>query len=478
MIDTIIIRIHNLSKYPVIYEQYNSYSKKKNGMVATYVNEDTGELIENTYSLKYFYHDSSKFIPLVNRSSVSLASSHYSISYSVETTKDYIEFNFSIPKYKYGTNVFQFINWYDQSSQIIFAELKVFIDDFLMQMLAQQPLPNDVEVNRIDLCYNQMFNCKADALLYLEEQKKLLHHYSRSSKNRYRSYETSFMYTTDNYSFKIYHKGTEFAKNDTKEILKFNTANKLRQNKVTINNTPLTWLQEQADCMLRYEMTFRRGMLKYLFDQAFLSEKGRGSEERATEIDGHSVSRFLKYVAQEDRGRRLSRDFKDGDKTNYEFWKSHAKMFTLKSAFDETRDPYILLYEHRLTFDLTMFNMCRELFFKKIAEYQLYTVTDYGELRHKINELSALTKAKSSMSTAKADYKGKDPTRLFLLALIANSGLDLGALKGYIPRTTYYRLIKDAQKVGIGFRTSGLNIPMPRTDYLDYKLAFKHVQNV
>jgi len=55
-------------------------------------------------------------------------------------------------------------------------------------------------------------------LKYLEQQKKLKDKYSRSSTNGAGDYDTSLTYKTKRYSFKIYHKGTEFRQNDKRKL--------------------------------------------------------------------------------------------------------------------------------------------------------------------------------------------------------------------------------------------------------------------
>ncbi|MBN8785456.1 MAG: hypothetical protein J0I84_00045, partial [Terrimonas sp.] len=216
MIDTIVLRIHNISKYKRLYDQFYRPTKEKNSITKAYIDEDSGEYMEMGYSAALVFHDNNRVLPLMHRSAVYVPSSHYSVSYVISTQKDFLEFNFSIPKYIWSTNVMQFINLFDNSETILFGELQKFITEFINDNCHERPLMDDIEINRIDFCYNQFFNSKDDALAYLAEQNKLLVKYARSSGNKFRSYDTSIMYVTRRYSFKIYHKGTEFAKNDYK----------------------------------------------------------------------------------------------------------------------------------------------------------------------------------------------------------------------------------------------------------------------
>jgi hypothetical protein len=65
------------------------------------------------------------------------------------------------------------------------------------------------------------------------------------------------MYTTKRYSAKIYHKGSEYEKNDRKEHLKINRERGCEYFKTS-------HFQQFADRILRYELTIRTHMLNYL----------------------------------------------------------------------------------------------------------------------------------------------------------------------------------------------------------------------
>ena len=92
----------------------------------------------------------------------------------------------------------------------------------------------------------------------------------------------------------------------------------------------------------------------------------------------------------------------------------------------------------------------------------------------KINELSVHTVARSATTTAKKDLHGKNHTRLLTAALLSASGISVDTLRDLIPRATFFRLKKDLKAIGVHSRTSTLNIPMPRIDYLDYRINFKN----
>jgi len=91
-----------------------------------------------------------------------------------------------------------------------------------MEFLGVEIDPQDVEVNRIDVCFNQVFPTRSDALKYLEYQKRKVKKHARAGNDGYKEYDTSLMYVTKLYSVEIYHKGSEYAKNDYKEHKRFN----------------------------------------------------------------------------------------------------------------------------------------------------------------------------------------------------------------------------------------------------------------
>src|SRR5262249_16907202 len=137
-------------------------------------------------------------------------------------------------------------------------KLETFLKTFFKTEFLFCPVDwKDVEVNRIDVCFNQMFPTRKEALKYLEYQKRLKKKYARDEAGVLREYATSLMYVTKRYSAKIYHKGSEYEKNDQKEHLKINQ----EKGREYFNTSEYQGL---SDRMLRYELTIRNTMLNYL----------------------------------------------------------------------------------------------------------------------------------------------------------------------------------------------------------------------
>lgn len=464
MIDTIVLRIHNLSKYPQIYEQYYAPSNKKNSFTEALFDVNTGEIIETTFSSAMVFHDSNRIIKPRHRSHMRVPSSHYDLAYNVDTRKDYLEFNFSIPKYLYATNVLQFVNEIDCSCSATFSMLQGFLFKFLNQNFLQTPLFSDVEINRIDLCYNQFFDTKASALAYLEEQKKLLLKYARSSKNNYRSYDTSLMYVTRRYSFKIYHKGTEFKAHDLKQLEKSNPF-----------QYPLEYFGNHADTILRYEMTFRSSYLSYLMQHYFFTSEAKSMY---AEYSNHSVPLIWQDL------------IKKGYHKVYENYCRTGKFFTLQSIYDINQSNFVgRFFEHNtsknnltkdyynildtVTFDRSIFSMLFNTFWDKVKQYQLTQIVDVVGMTKKIDLVKSEIKARKTLITSNAKEERQiDKTRMIILGLLINCNFNINQLKKYMPLRTFERIVFDLKKLGIDSKHSNINIPLPRLDYLDYRIYF------
>ena len=464
MIDTIVLRIHNLSKYPEIYEQYYAPANKKNSFTEGMVDKSTGEIFEMDYCPALIYHDSNRILMPRHRSHINIPSSHYHLSYSVDSKKNYLEFNFSIPKYCYSTNVMQFLNEIDSSANATFNKLISFLIKFFAENFIKTPLFEDIEINRIDLCYNQFFVSKEDALAYLDEQKKLLVKYARSSKNNFRSYDTSLMYITRRYSFKIYHKGTEFEKHDAKELAKNGNP----------KNLPLQYFQEQADTILRYEMTFRTSFLSYLMQHYFFTSEAKSLYPQFGE---HTVPKtWQKIIAL-------------GYAKVYQNYCRTGKFFTLKSIYDYRVNILHELKDHNsnkhriartdynlydtVTFDESIFQMLHDTFWAKVQQYQLSQVMDVTQLSKKIDEYKSdvKTRSKLKMSTSKEE-RTMDKTRMLILGLLVNQNYNIDNLKAFIPLRTFERIKHDLKKLGITSNHTNLSIVLPKLDYLDYRIFF------
>jgi hypothetical protein len=287
MIDTVILRIHGIQKYSQLIKCIELYNN--NGYhteTARVPKKEIGELrkqgVKSDSELIDILQDkrTGDFLIKTQVGKQMNSSNHYAFTYFINYTKDHIEFSFSIPKYLHGTNIIMFtehlmdrdFKFYencilDYNFDRSFKLFSTFIRNFFHQEFTLCDVNlTDVEVYRIDVCFNQLFKSKKEALLYLDYQKRLKKKYARDEEGTMREYATSMMYTTKRYSAKIYHKGSEYEKNDMKEHEKINKER-------GYNYFDTKKLQNFSDKILRYELTIRNAHLNYLHKQYIFRKK-------------------------------------------------------------------------------------------------------------------------------------------------------------------------------------------------------------
>ncbi|MGV3540957.1 MAG: hypothetical protein ACO1OQ_14175, partial [Rufibacter sp.] len=113
MIDTVVLRIHNLrSKYEQLVKEMNL--QKNSGFKVSKASIETAEFerLRNIgHGMRTIIdfveiNKTGEFLTRSEHSKKLTASHHYAFVYRVDYEKDFIEFNFSLPKYKFGTNIF------------------------------------------------------------------------------------------------------------------------------------------------------------------------------------------------------------------------------------------------------------------------------------------------------------------------------------------------------------------------------------
>jgi hypothetical protein len=209
---------------------------EKNSQVMLFIDED--KVKELTMTIKGDYH---------------VPSSYHGVTFRINENKGYIDFQLSIPKYLYGHSLAEFvpqinserynnqphkaIEWEYQSG-VLYKRLMDFIDVFcndLCQFFQLEAMPNKkyIEIRRIDLCFNQWFKTKTDAMRYLEHMKIINHSRYKSNQKAPTDYNTSMQYysSTGAY-FKIYHKGTEYSMSENGDLKKHMEVNRKWADKV------------------------------------------------------------------------------------------------------------------------------------------------------------------------------------------------------------------------------------------------------
>jgi hypothetical protein len=181
MIDTAVVRLHGVRKHQNLLKSLRrpgtkGYTVKEGRVDPKKVQElrkmgvtDTTEIIRLLQ-----INNQDKFIVKTQVAKHVNRSNHYELTYFVNQTKDYIEFNFSVPKYAYGSNVLLFVDHildraysFHECCELqhnfdrAYDRLRSFLREFFrLEFINIEIDPRDVEINRID------------ALKYLEYQKR------------------------------------------------------------------------------------------------------------------------------------------------------------------------------------------------------------------------------------------------------------------------------------------------------------------
>jgi len=273
MIDTIVLRIHDLQKYQKVCDFILSDRKGTSQGVA-YEKEMTA------LRFQYLHFTDTNSSRMMYRSYIKTPSHNYDVTIALIQFRDYIEISFSIPKYLYGTNVMMFTKHHDEKYLIDMTEeqdlRKIFEYTFKMlstfiRSIFDRLFPEnhgidlrDVELKRLDLCFNQVFQSEHDAKMYLMYQKMIKKKGARQLSESKQTYETSIFYSTEYYAAKIYHKGTEYRKHDK---LKHLAANK----KYGYEHFPIDdkggvlGIESVSDRILRYEISFKKSFMQYYY---------------------------------------------------------------------------------------------------------------------------------------------------------------------------------------------------------------------
>lgn len=322
MIDTIGLRLHDLNLHKDIYDFLMRQNFTTVHIGSKFLEWKEIENMNPTLQRDYIqYGDTGSEKTRALFGKIHVPSSHYNITYIINDDKEYIDFNLSIPKYLYGNNIAQFVrpvteakfrsyidSKFMNQKRILFKRMIQFIDDFFEFNFPNYLLDKrKLEITRIDLCYNQVFPSKSEAMRFLNYQKKMNLRNMRIDGNTFQSYKTSFMYKNKDYSIKVYHKGTEYEKNDRVEHEKINKVIRKKAGLENINEGNIKSFAESfegqkglgfdkdistkdakkyydlirttsgrnvfdtdllksiADRMLRYELTFRKPLISKVF---------------------------------------------------------------------------------------------------------------------------------------------------------------------------------------------------------------------
>jgi hypothetical protein len=307
MIDSIHLRLHNLQRYRSILNYLLDHSDQN-------IYEESAPAPGKGQD-KMFYLKTVEFKTegrtLIQSNGHKLTSSHYSLGWNlpVGAKSGTVDFNFSIPKMIYGTNIIQFVphrtefgsryfnglsdHDYLANQKITHKRLSIFLKKFFkyITLFGETEVdPNDIEIRRFDICWNQYFNCKKDALDYLNYQKNVKKKHLRITSKNQKSFATSVFFSTRDYGAKIYHKGTEYRspKGERKHHLAANkhikalhaNGNFIQKSQIRKTYFDVEKLGNYADRILRYEITFRGSYMSKIFRRKVFRRKDEVWQQR------------------------------------------------------------------------------------------------------------------------------------------------------------------------------------------------------
>jgi hypothetical protein len=380
MVDTIVLRIHDLQKHTRLVELLKGSMNGVSTVEKVFDNPENAfkdfepKLIKTQYQID---RATGRTWEKAYNGKIILPSSHYDIYFFINGSQDFIEFSFSIPKYLYGTNVFQFVpHYFDKgysdlirldlfaSSELISQRLGKFLDFFCKRELNGFVDPYDLQIFRIDLCYNKLFNNKNDCLYYIGQLKK---NYPAFVKNQggVVPYNVGFMYVTKNFSFKFYHKGTEFHAKDRHQL-------RGKWTEAQLNAT-----EQLADCMLRYEISIRNAHIDYVYKQKIFRvtlKKYRRARKHLKSLrhDNQFIHQKTKYTWQTITSgyKQYIKHVRTIEDQVFEFFRASTNI-----EFSNQDLPFDKSTKRQL-FDRKLFVALSNDFFKKLKSFRLSYIND------------------------------------------------------------------------------------------------------
>lgn len=281
MVDSVIFRIHDLVYHQNLKKHIENLTEKTRTVKMMTL---TNEVYDNqkAFYIRHYYRDVATGREVEAGARAHLKSSHYdcAIMWNLLQGRGFVEFNLSLPKYWFGNNVSQLIDHY-QDPDFFHVRNHSFWDcqkqgwrrfvqvmnHFISTMLGGEMKDGGMvdksllEITRIDICFNLCLNNEEDANFYIDEirgiRKKGMHDISSKALD----YDGAVYFPSKNVTLKIYQKGKEFKKNSYRKVKK-----RYGEREANI-------LQKMANCMLRFEVEFRKGGMTDAFFKLLKNRK-------------------------------------------------------------------------------------------------------------------------------------------------------------------------------------------------------------
>ena len=227
MIDTIKLSIHSPIYRDSTKKEYRLENKILYNLFLENCNQKTSGFIlnrktgitqrETIFQLKTNSYE--KYEMMILNGSLKTPSYSYEIFFRI--FEERIDIEFSLPKFIYGTNTFELYthsNYIKLSPyQLLIVSIKKFFKDIFFNVPVDFGL---VQIQRFDFCFNQVYKSYEDSLKALNYIK--LKHSAVADKL---NYKFGYVELTKSNYLKIYHKGEEFKKHDSKKIFDKNIFN-------------------------------------------------------------------------------------------------------------------------------------------------------------------------------------------------------------------------------------------------------------
>lgn len=410
-----------------------------------------------------------------------LPSYHYDISYQIDLNKGCIRFNLSIPKYNYATNVFMllppvFSAEYEKrlsmnTRQLLYKsydDLRFFIDNFFKVEFRGIPVDfSCLQISRLDMCFNYVMRSKEDALYVINHLKKQKKKYYQEGKGTRGKFDTGIYYPGKSFTFKIYHKGSEFRRHDKKHLEEKNKRGK-----------PLYAIKEieaLADRTVRYELEIKnRGFNELMKSKVFRKDDPFYKSCKKAYFKFKNGSKFkssdgdIDYAQLSRKWKRRINFVKTIMNKSFRFfywgntsWSADSKMD--KGLVDNIyEDGYYLELDQGYSYELH--KACADRFFEEIERFKPKMINDIYAIIRDFRSDKKRDDSLKQVAAQKVETEGLSESRLkLLLELLEKYNFDEIQNLGFVNERTIRRYLNYLKKHGITrtSRIGGQIEPMP-----------------
>lgn len=423
MIDTICLRIHDLERNAQLVKFLHKRGLR--GSERRVKHLESGLDLEREMRFREYTinHATGETYAKSYRSKVKSYNSDMALC--IDFDRDFMEIEFSIPKYLFGDNVSQFgveglkldrsREWNDTVViDLMFARFVEFFRYWWSKEFGEIPLLRDtVEVRRLDLCFNYVFKSESLLKTYLAFVRQIRKKYQRGESHQTSYGPSSVYYPSKFATFKIYHKGPE-----------------LRAH-AGVARGARYWndLLELADRTLRFEMGFRPSAMKELDLRLRPSVRKYLLAWRAWKREGKFVFEGKRYGIGTTGREAIVKRGKAYDR-NYEFYLSASRDNDFEYG--------------RATFDRRLFREMVLYFWKTSSRFMLNGVS-------RLNVAADRVEMYDGPDKVVTDLKGVSATRVKMLeALLRDRSWDEIERQGIMSKRQLYRYKALFRRLGFG----------------------------